>query len=266
MNQIAYRERYVAFLDILGFKNLIDRSVAVPPEIALDTIVEALKFTPPAGQDKIVLGRIGDIAKSNHQMSSFSDNIFISTDTSENALMHIVHHVEQISFKLLKLGLFCRGGITKGLCYHRDNIVFGPGVIEAHNIEKEEAKYPRTVLSNEVVDDGKNAISPVREVFSRFLRKDNDSKYYIHYLRIIRLFSDSMERDQPLDHLNMIQKIRTKIETELLIARKVEKKDCPEKTSKVSEVEKLEWIKDYFEFATDRSHLDLLDARHPSRI
>lgn len=266
MKVISYKERYVAFIDILGFKNLIDRSITVPPEVTLDSIVEALKFKSPVGRDKIVLGRIGDISNSDHKMSTFSDNVFISTNTTENGLIHILHHVEQISFKLLKLGFLCRGGITKGLCYHHDNIVFGPAVIEAYKIEKEEAKYPRTLLSEKVLYDGKNTISPVKEVFFNLIREDHDSKYFIHYLRIIRLFSDSMEREQPRDYLNMLETIKAKIEKELLNVKKIESKDCPNKNLKVSEVEKIEWIKDYFESATDRSHLDLLNTEYPLEI
>ncbi len=251
MNDLAYIDRYVAFVDILGFKDLIDSSVANPPKKSLQEIIEALKFTPPAGQEKIILGRIGDISNSNHQMSSFSDNIFISTDPTEKGLMHIVHHVEQISFKLLKLGFLCRGGITKGLCYHHNNIVFGPAVIEAHKIEKEVSKYPRVVLSEKVLDDGRKALPPVDKIFSRFVRQDDDSKYFIHYLRQIRLISDSMNKGQPRDYINMLEAIRAKIEEDLLLATKNEKKEASENNLKVSKVEKIKWIKKYFQFATE---------------
>lgn len=264
MKDPAYRNRYVAFVDILGFEGLIDLSIASPQKISLQEIIEALKFTPPAGQDKIVLGRIGDISNSNHQMSSFSDNIFISTDPTNNGLIHIIHHVQQVSFKLFKLGFYCRGGLTKGLCYHHNDIVFGPAVIEAHKIEKEESKYPRVVLSKKVLDDGKKALPPVDGIFDRLIRSDDDSKYFVHYLWQIRLISDSMKRDLPREHINMLEQMRVKIKENLLVAMKNEKKKSSENPSKVSPVEKIEWIKKYFEFATDRSHLNLLDTTFSS--
>ncbi|MBC8146525.1 MAG: hypothetical protein H8E98_00900 [Bacteroidetes bacterium] len=266
MENTKYDERYVAFVDILGFTDLVGKSADSNSTISLADIVTALKFTPPAGQDKIVLGRIGDISKSNHQMSSFSDNIFISTDSTENGLMHIINHLEQISFKLLKLGFLCRGGLTKGLCYHHENIVFGPAVIEAHDIEKKVSKYPRVVLSDTVIQDGQNANAPINEIFNTFVRKDFDSKYFVHYLRIIRLFSDSMEKDQQQDYIEMLRNIENKIEENLNHAKNEEKdkdqKDCPI----VTPVQKNEWIKEYFRFAKDRSHLELLNTPFPSRL
>jgi len=179
--------------------------------------------------------------------------------------MHIIHHVEQISFKLLKLGFLCRGGLTKGLCYHHDNIVFGPAVIEAHDIEKNESQYPRVVLSNKVVNDGQKALPPINQIFNRFVKEDTDSKFFVHYLRIIRLLSDSMEQEQPQDYIKMVKNIEDKIEENLIRAMRDETSDLQENRSKISSVQKIEWIKEYFKFATDRSHLDLLNATFPSK-
>lgn len=44
--------------------------------------------------------------------------------------------------ELLQLGFLTRGGITIGPVHHRDNIIFGPALIEAVALEKE-AHYPR---------------------------------------------------------------------------------------------------------------------------
>jgi len=82
----------------------------------------------PVKAEQIVLGRIGDIARSGHRLTAFSDSIIITTDETEQGLMHILQHVGKIGYRLACLGVLYRGGIVNGLVYHDEQQIFGPAV------------------------------------------------------------------------------------------------------------------------------------------
>ncbi len=54
---------------------------------------------------------------------------------------------------LLHLGFLTRGAIVVGELYHRDNVILGPALLEAHKIESKEAFYPRIIVSQEVLEE-----------------------------------------------------------------------------------------------------------------
>lgn len=147
-----YQERFTAFLDILGFTELIGRTATIPPEVPIEKIIVALDIPRPAEEGQMLIGNAGDISKSDHKMAQFSDSLIISTENTAAGLLHLVNHVERIAFSFLKLGFLCRGGISKGLLYHEKNIAFGPAMIEAYHLESKKALYPRIILSKDVED------------------------------------------------------------------------------------------------------------------
>jgi len=54
---------------------------------------------------------------------------------------------------LREKGLLLRGAVTLGKVYESPNVLFGPALVEAHDLEKA-ARYPRIILSNEVATSG----------------------------------------------------------------------------------------------------------------
>ncbi len=75
-----------------------------------------------------------------------------------------------------------------------------------------------------------------------------------------------MEKDQPQDYIEMLQVIEDKIEENLNHAKDEEKDNEQKNRHIVTPVQKVQWIKKYFRFATDRSHLDLLNTPFPSKL
>lgn len=85
----SYINRYVAFLDILGFTDMISRSIGKPPGVTVDEIRSFLEVPEPVKKEQIVLGRIGDISKSGHRLTAFSDSIIITTDQTEQREINV---------------------------------------------------------------------------------------------------------------------------------------------------------------------------------
>lgn len=180
--EYSYQERFVAFLDILGFGDLIRRSVLDPPEVTIADITSALDLPKPVQKGKMLISEVGDISESDHRITQFSDCIVISTQSSEAGLLYIVDHVERIAFSLLKLGFLCRGGVSKGLLFHEKNIVFGPAMIDAYKLENEQAINPRVILSREVESFALGMSAG--QIIKRKLYKCEDF-YIVHVLRLL---------------------------------------------------------------------------------
>ncbi|MFI5329970.1 MAG: hypothetical protein ACHQ2F_02895 [Desulfobaccales bacterium] len=237
-----YEERFVAYIDILGFEDLIDQSVEPSPSITPAEIKEALKVPIPVGKDIIVFTQIGDISDSGHRMTAFSDCVAITTLPTEKGLFHLVHHASVIGFNLFQKKLLCRGGITRGLIYNDEDATFGPAMNEAVNMEKYIAQQPRIILNPDVVTFGLQG--SLGKFFARFIRKDDDGCYYVHILRVLRFIMDC-ETEPPADIRDLCKKINEHLKNEI--------DRLPEK-----ELKKVLWFKKYFDWAQDRSALDSL--------
>jgi len=208
-----YEDRFVAFVDILGFEDLIKMSVGPGRLVNLSQIKKALQVPDPAEQEMLVLGRIGDIADSGHRMVSFSDSVVITTKPTEQGLMYMLHHIAKVGFHLIQLGFLCRGGVSRGLIYHQKEMVFGPALISAYRLEQS-AEMPRVILDEDVASIGLSAEPPVDKIFGRFTRKDNDGKHFVNTLRVIRMVMDT-ESGPPDDIKEMCNRIENHLVSEL---------------------------------------------------
>jgi hypothetical protein len=153
-----YDERYIAFVDILGFKELISKSVSDPASVG--ALISALDIT--ATSPSIVLDQVGVSAQDiDLRLHTFSDFVVASTKPTSGGLAVLAYVVWQLSNSWLSSKLLCRGGITKGKVLHRVSnggvppMVFGPAFIEAYLLESGVADFPRVILSKSARNDWK---------------------------------------------------------------------------------------------------------------
>lgn len=91
-----------------------------------------------------------------------------------NSLVNIASQIHRIA---LERELLMRGAITRDWQYHKGSNVMGKAKVDAVYLEENIAKYPRTVISNDIVD-------LITKYIPDFLiRKDLDGIYFIDYLR-----------------------------------------------------------------------------------
>ncbi|OME73992.1 hypothetical protein BK120_32460 [Paenibacillus sp. FSL A5-0031] len=143
MKSINYSIRNVAFIDILGFSDLINKSGK--HNTILKSIYESLtimrdmkNIIPENGVDEL-----------SPQVSVFSDNIVISyiNDNRESEFL-LIRDCIFLYLSLLTKGILLRGGITTGELYHDENVVFGPALVKAYKIESKFSIYPRIVVDD----------------------------------------------------------------------------------------------------------------------
>ena len=137
-----YEESYVAFLDILGFKEKIKNE----------------KFND-------VFGIYKSIIKDNDEyqipkMIIMSDSIVVAAPCEEEgSLENVIKKCNDIQIKLLELPspVLLRGAISKGEFYYDDNqsgnaLLFGKGLVDAYIAQEIYSVNPRIIVSNEVIN------------------------------------------------------------------------------------------------------------------
>lgn len=140
--QLSTSKYCVAYLDILGTKNLINNDennefLNYLNMLCCDVLLET-------SSDKDIFIKI------------FSDNILlvISTNCEENIrkmkIESLINKVGNIQNEILRYGYWVRGGIVEGEFFHNDVIVYGKALVEAVIYEEKIAIYPRVVVQQEI--------------------------------------------------------------------------------------------------------------------
>lgn len=168
----SYETRFVAFVDVLGFKELVLQSVN-EDKIFIQIINSIYN---PEATEKIS-------RPNNVNISNFSDSFILSCTESLNHFSDLVYLVNILYLNMITNGTLCRGGISLGSMYHCESMAFGPAFLDAYRLENVVARYPRIVL-------GKSALERIRELFAsesgedphvlrKWFRRDEDGVIYM---------------------------------------------------------------------------------------
>ncbi|NQU61529.1 MAG: hypothetical protein HQ512_10405 [Rhodospirillales bacterium] len=158
-NSINYQQRYVAFLDILGWSEAIEKSQN-DPEFLKDLGVSLKIFDVLQSQAKWMQEHLQELASSQRwdtspdhaRITHFSDCVVLSDSPDSRGMHSLLMNVSSICSHFLTRGFFVRGGIVLGELFHNENSVFGPALIEAYRLESQEAKYPRVILEKRLAE------------------------------------------------------------------------------------------------------------------
>lgn len=131
-----YTEKFIAFVDILGFAELVKKSEdPIGTGVSPDHLI-ALTRKLGSDEDCTSLARSGprvcpqsryisrDLA---FQITQISDCVVASVEISPAGLINLIHHCFGISTELLIAGHLCRGYITKGPIIHTSTQFIGGG-------------------------------------------------------------------------------------------------------------------------------------------
>lgn len=179
-----YEERYLAFIDVLGFSDIIKKTRNQPELISV--VHEAL-----VGITRTAVSSRSSIL--GIQATSFSDNVVISLPLSGPGLFHLFGLINNFSQELLGLGMLFRGAIAKGAALHTEHVIFGPALVEAYNLETKVSLHPRIMLSDPVLEDAKSYVNKSSEQASLLGRLVREDPFDVPYLNF---FTDWDEDDE----------------------------------------------------------------------
>lgn len=197
---ISYKTGIVAFIDILGFKEIVKKSERNPR--LLKTIYQSLGFLKKRElPDKwnLQLVEIEEDAQKRNLSdfdiadrtfsSAFSDSIVVSVIVDDNninaSLSTLLANLAYVGSKFIMDGILIRGGITIGKIIHNETgIVFGQGLIDAYHLESRAAKYPRIILSDKLIAKLNYPLETKRDRFPyhQYLKRFSDGCVGLHQL------------------------------------------------------------------------------------
>lgn len=179
-----YQKRVIAFIDILGFKSHINRTIK--DKKYCEQLFQALSFF--LNFQKRNESGVLELKSMGKEVTVFSDSIVISYPlTIPSALFMIMIDIVHIQLELAFRELVFRGSITIGDLYHDSNLIFGPGLVKAYEMENKCAIYPRIILEEETIVEGlenrqHENIQEELSYITGLIKEDNDGFYYIDFL------------------------------------------------------------------------------------
>lgn len=185
-------ERFVAFLDILGFTEIL-KAIELnnsSDNLDLKRIKSILNFMDDETTDPNYCADLPIYVKTEEdliekelgdpKLTYFSDCIIISAEPTLDGFKALSRKIHKITADLAFDGVFCRGAIAKGKLFHHNKVLFGSSYIKAYELEKEKANFPRVIVDPDIIDffelkEGQVPLAPT------FYGTDKDGMYYLRY-------------------------------------------------------------------------------------
>lgn len=187
-----YTNAFVTFIDILGFKKIIEND---PPDL-INKKLDAMAVFSSQPQRRMA-GYAHEAALP--IVIQFSDSIIrIQPDTGSDELDIASHFIGELSSLLLMQGnlacngILIRGGLTYGKVCVRNGRVFGPAFNRSYALESSLARYPRILIDEFLaLNDDRNPIvsrmglASWQQIYSdifEYLYRSEDGQWTIDYL------------------------------------------------------------------------------------
>jgi hypothetical protein len=164
MDNIEQSNAVVAFIDILGFKEIVEANRKRKDNAILNSIQTALSdsYRNTVLLMHSMLPMYGETAEDKERLSNklkyrlFSDNLFVAFEYEDDleyelAVYWVLNIAMSYQRKLLQSNIYVRGGIAIGQCYCNEHVIFSDALIRAYELESKIAKYPRIVVDNNVL-------------------------------------------------------------------------------------------------------------------
>lgn len=223
---LTYERRLIAFIDILGFKDIVKQSKTDPSKIELIySVLDYLKDWENKEKWDLKFLEIEEDAQkrgvSNFDLrgktnaTSFSDSIVVSVQVDKDVnemTSSLIVNLAYIGTVLLEKGILFRGGLTIGDIIHVENgIVFGQGLIDAFMLETKSAKYPRIVLSDKLLKELNYPLETKRHryPYHQYLNRFDDGCVGFHQLIYYRVIESWTEMSPELltESLRKVRKV-----------------------------------------------------------
>lgn len=199
MEEIKFENYFVAFLDVLGFKNMINNN-------------DVTKISIYLNRSQIKINSINSSAtKQKIKILVMSDSIVLAIPTGNEG--EKIHNLRQLCIAVIALqqyliesDIFLRGAISEGDLYINlpNNQIVGKALTKAYELESKFAKYPRVILDNEIINSmnyiaSQELITAVNQCNNKDAFSYGNEILYDWYK-----YGNTLEKDMPLfiDYLN----------------------------------------------------------------
>ena len=196
MDSLDYQTKYVAYLDVLGFKNLVcstkssNQSKVARYFYLIDKIITDLK-------SRRIKNSITSLV--------VSDSVILTMPflegRSENLsnLRELCIAIREIQFELAKSDIWLRGAVTYGKAYvsKDENQIVGEAFIDAYLLEEQTAIFPRVIIDNKLINKLKTNAA---DTFIKILNGNQESTgIHFSYKRVLFDWSRGIGQESNLN-------------------------------------------------------------------
>lgn len=141
---LVYGKSFFAFLDILGYKALIEKHGAEAPKFIFKIVANAYQFHRSSYESV--------------KVKVLSDSILIwSTIDHPIGFWNVLNVTDMLRGSFLKEGLLIRGGLSFGDNFIHSDIIISPALISSYQLEQQ-AVYPRIIIDDSALKEGQQGI------------------------------------------------------------------------------------------------------------
>lgn len=203
---MKFEDKFIAFVDVLGFKSMVEASES-GSGISLPVLMERLsKLGTQQDENKFELHGPTTCPQSrcieknlNFKVTQISDCVIVSSEVSPAGIINLVSHCWGAVIELLVKGIMCRGYITRGSIYHQKGQVIGSGYqqaytsesgVSAFKLEADERGTPFVEIDPVVCGYVETSTDPcVREMFSRMVKTEDGTTALFPFQRLSHSFA-----------------------------------------------------------------------------
>jgi hypothetical protein len=177
----------VTYIDILGFRELVQEK---SPAVISRAIRHVKDITVPEA-DKLRFDKENYVNFSDlivHTIPVLSKS---NQSRPRGIVSHEIRYMAMVQAVLIEKGLLLRGAISVGKIERSYGVLFGPGLISAYELERDQAKYPRIILdeqlmaalrSDHLLRHRHRDYGEEMKFVSSAIKRDDDDVIFIDYL------------------------------------------------------------------------------------
>lgn len=174
---MKYEKKVIAYIDLLGFKSFInftDKS-ANSKDAKIFFVNKLFILLKELTENK----RYSNTKS--REVTQFSDLIVISFAANDfDSFYEEFSNIQLLCINCVNQGFLLRGSIIYGDVVHKDNVIFGPGLVEAYESENTIAIFPRIIIDEVIIRDF-NEVKPRIFNVKNVASIDEDGLYYVDY-------------------------------------------------------------------------------------
>ena len=135
--------RYYAFLDLLGYKELIGQDLLSRSTRLKDRLTSSFSA-------------LSDINETDVKYTAISDSVFVCLLNGGLGFLYFADVLRRLQLAFLKNGLLIRGGVAFDEHFENGKVTYSPALVSAYDVESRRAFFPRILLHQAVVEKLRN--------------------------------------------------------------------------------------------------------------
>ena len=195
-----YEKKILVFFDVLGFKDMVQRKYKDKPEKIKEILNMMHVLSSPSYTSELIIFSDSVInileikPKYNEHGQTFADYL--------NVIFNNIATIQVNMFGLY--GVLIRGSIVIGDIYYEreNNLLFGPALVDAYELESKYSIYPRFLIGKSIVDE-------ISDAEWLDVTEDVDGHYYIDVFKwLVKLEAEKQHlvtlKSKIVEEINML--------------------------------------------------------------